>query len=64
MKAKELAIELMKNPEAIVSVWHGDPSDIWVEINRVEIVDNEYCLVDETKKYERTKKQVQLGSNE
>ena len=43
MKAKELAEELMKNPEALVSVWIGEPNDSWAEVEGASVLKDEYC---------------------
>lgn len=36
MKAKDVAAELMKNPEAEVCVWLGEPHDVWASVASVK----------------------------
>ena len=64
MKAKDLARILMENPEAIVAAWDGEPNDVWVEVNDIKLVTNEYCqFVDDqiNFRYTRVEKMIQLG---
>ena len=42
MKAKDVAAELMKNPEAVVCVWLGEPHDVWSEVASVVHEDGLY----------------------
>jgi hypothetical protein len=37
MKAKDLAEILMKNPEAIVSVYDGSPNDCWFAVREANL---------------------------
>ena len=64
MKAKDLAEILMKNPEAIISVY-DDSNDCWITAKEANFVENEYCdIYDELSKkwkYDSVEKQIQIG---
>jgi hypothetical protein len=63
MKAKDLAEILMKNPEAIISVYGSN--DCWIAAREANFVENEWCdRYDELSKkwkYDSVEKQIQIG---
>ena len=65
MKAKDLAEILMKNPEAIVSVYDGSPNDCWFAVREANFVENEYCerydKLSGKWKYDSVEKQIKIG---
>lgn len=65
MKAKELANELMKNPDAIICVWEGEPNDTWVEVTDTTFQENQWVDADDGYRthFQKVDKVIKLGYN-
>ena len=61
MKAKDLAAVLLKNPDAIVAVWEGEPNDTWTEVTDVVYQENEFIDNAYRKTFSKIDKVIKLG---